>query len=294
MTRYQETIVRLSDGYEAFARYWPSDADTSAGRDAAQRDTPPGAVLHFHGIQSHCGWYTETARAINEAGFAVLQPDRRGSGRNLRDRGHAESAQQLIDDAVTAANDLRRRAGVERVHIIGVSWGGKLAAAMHATAPQLTKSLTLVAPGIFPIVDVSATEKFRIGWSMVANPRRHYDIPLNDPELFTDNPERIRFLEEDELQLHQATAGFFLASRRMDKIWPKMAQAPAVPLHVFLAGDERIIDNEKTREFVRGLDWPRRHVTMYDRSRHTIEFGSDREQFIEDLRSRLGDTAGHG
>lgn len=269
MTEYLDITINLPDGYPAHARHWPA---------------APGApaVLHLHGIQSHGGWYTDTARALNSAGFVVLQPDRRGSGRNQRDRGHAESAQQLIDDGLLCARRLADLSGVARVHIVGVSWGGKLAAAMHVTNSAAIASLTLVAPGIFPIIDVSAAEKFRIGWSMVTEPGKSYPIPLNDAELFTDNPEKKRFLENDPLTLHEATAGFYLASRRMDKIWRKLGETSAVPLHLILAGNERIIDNERTRAFVQELPWPVRRITFYEKSRHTIEFGDDRDAFFAD------------
>jgi alpha-beta hydrolase superfamily lysophospholipase len=262
--------IEMSDGYTAHAEYWTAPAGSPA-------------VLHIHGIQSHCGWYTDTCRAINAAGFAVLQVDRRGCGRNEIARGHAESHQQLIDDGVTAAQVLLDRSGATRVHLVGVSWGGKLVAAMHALHPQRTASLTLIAPGLFPIIDVSNAEKFRIGWSMVAHPDKLYDIPLNDAELFTDNPERIDYIANDPLALHQATAGFFLASRRMDKVCRKLADAPPVPVHLTLAGDERIIDNDHTRKFVAELPWPHRLVSFYENARHTIEFGADRDQFVEDL-----------
>ena len=68
MTAFEEITVTLPDDYSAYARYWPAKA-------------PRGAVLYHHGIQSHCGWYEASAAAIAEAGFAVLQIDRRGSGR---------------------------------------------------------------------------------------------------------------------------------------------------------------------------------------------------------------------
>jgi alpha-beta hydrolase superfamily lysophospholipase len=270
MANYRELDITLGDGYAAYSRYWPVENCRAA-------------ALHIHGIQSHCGWYTATAQRLADSGVAVLQPDRRGSGRNAQARGHAESAQQLIDDALICARRLSELAGVSRVHLIGVSWGGKLAAAMHATEPELTASLALVAPGIHPIIDVSAAEKFRIGWSMVSAPEKHFDIPLNDPELFTSKPEWIRFLVEDEYQIHQATAGFFLASRRMDKIVARLRQSPPAPVHLFLAGEERIIDNQRTRDFIADLPWSHRHVTTYPHSRHTFEFGDDCEAFLGDL-----------
>ncbi len=270
MSNYQEIEVACADGYAAYARYWPAPAGSPA-------------VLYFHGIQSHCGWYTETARAINAAGFAVLQPDRRGSGRNSQARGHADSPQQLIDDAMACVDELRRRSEAERVHLVGVSWGGKLAAAVHIEHPEVITSLTLVAPGLFPIVDVSNADKFRIGWSMVSNPTKLFDIPLNDPELFTGEPDKIAFLRDDHLQLHQATAGFFLASRRMDKLIKKLPDAPPVPIHLLLAGEERIIDNASTRAFVESLPWPNKKISIYPESRHTIEYGPERERFVSDI-----------
>lgn len=278
MPEMRELTITLDDGYPAYACYWPA---------------PPGspAVLHVHGIQSHCGWYTDTAAAINAAGFAVVQYDRRGSGRNERDRGHAESAVQLIQDGLRCARKLCEFSGQRKVHLVGVSWGGKLVTAMHVHEPAITASLVLVAPGLFPIVDVTTAEKFRIGWSMVSNPTRHYDIPLNDPAYFTADPKWVEFLNNDALQVRQATAGFFLASRRMDRICAKLPSAPPVPVQLYLAGEERIINNAATRAFIEKLGWPRWRVKLFERSRHTFEFGPDREEFAADLVGWLRDAS---
>lgn len=270
MALFEEVTIRLPDGYPAYARLWPA-ADAR------------GAVLYLHGIQSHCGWFEASAHRLAQAGFTVLQPDRRGSGRNTRDKGHAESSAQLINDALACADLLAERTACEKCHVLGVSWGGKLAAAMHSTHPDRTASLTLITPGIFPLVGVSTAEMFRIGLSMVGSPNRLFDIPLNDPELFTSVPERIAFLVADPLQLHQATAGFYLASRRMDKIIAGLHKASPAPTHLMLAGDEHIIDNEKTRAFIVDLNWPNAVITTYQHSRHTLEFDPDRDAFLEDL-----------
>ena len=271
VTSVEDITIRLPDGYAAHARLWIPSGPCHGG------------VLYLHGIQSHCGWYEASARAMCESGLTVLQPDRRGSGSNQQERGHAESSSQLIEDALAALDVLSQRCGHEQIHVLGVSWGGKLAVAVHVYDPSRARSLTLVTPGIFPIIDVSASEKFRIGWSMVSNPERYFDIPLNDPELFTADPVWIEFLENDPLQLHQATAGFFLASRRMDKVARRLPDVRPVPLHLVLAGDERIVDNEATRHFVREMHWPHRLITTYERSRHTLEMGPDRERYLRDL-----------
>lgn len=259
MSLFTELAVRLPDGYEAYARYWPAE-------------TPRGAVLYHHGIQSHSGWYHASAALVRDAGYSVLQVDRRGSGCNSQARGHADSAEQLISDAEAAGDELKRRSGFERCHVVGVSWGGKLAVAAHAAHPERALSLTLVTPGLFPIIGVSKTTMAQIGFAMLYEPKLLFDIPLNDPVMFTKVERWQAFFRDDELTLRQCTAGFYLASRRMDRIVNRLRDSRPVPVHLFLAGEERIVDNDATEEFVRGLGWPGTQITTYATARHSLEF----------------------
>jgi alpha-beta hydrolase superfamily lysophospholipase len=270
MPSFQELQITLPDGYPAYARYWAA----SPAR---------GAVLYHHGIQSHGGWYETSPRRLTEAGFAVLQVDRRGSGRNQTDRGHAESAEQLIADAQTGREELLRRSGCRQFHVVGVSWGGKLAVAAYVVDPANVRSLSLVTPGLFPIVNVSKAERTEIGFSMLYEPTRLYDIPLNDPELFTADPRWQEFFRRDPLTLRQCTAGFYLASRRMDRIVKRLPASPPVPIHLFVAGEEQIIDNAATTSFFHQLHFPGSRITAYDTARHSLEFEADREAYFKDL-----------
>ena len=67
MPAFEELTIRLPDGYRAYARLWKANPSRAA-------------VLFLHGIQSHAGWYDLSASRLAQAGFTVLQPDRRGSG----------------------------------------------------------------------------------------------------------------------------------------------------------------------------------------------------------------------
>jgi len=269
MARSDELTITLPDGYEAFARLW-------------RPEVLRGAVLHHHGIQSHSAWYAGSAEKLCDAGYAVLQVDRRGSGRNEADRGHALSADQLIDDARVARDELRTRVGVDRHHVAGVSWGGKLAVAAYLDHPEGVASLTLVTPGLFPLVGVSKDEAHRIGVAMIYEPETYFDIPLNDPAMYTSDEAYRAFHATDPRTLTQCTAAFYLASRRMDKPIRKLGGMPPVPIHLMLAGDERIVDNEKTLEFFTKLGWPDVLVKYYDGARHSVEFEVP-DRFYADL-----------
>lgn len=314
MIEMESIRIRYADLYETHARLWLPPA-------------PRGAVLYLHGIQSHGLWFETSARRLAEAGYAVLLPDRRGSGRNEVERGYTPSAWRLLRDAAEGLDELHIRTGLTRFHVVGISWGGKLALALHRYFPARFASLTLIAPGLFPKVDIPLMEKIRVGWSAIANRHAEFDIPLNDPEMFTANSARQAFIRNDKLALRKVTAAFLLASRKLDRYVQKAENrnaetpkkdAPAVsadqhrgsnqtpppaspdaeghpaphdaesyrqgcPLQVFLAGQDRIIDNARTRAFVRGLPWPRREITEYPQAHHTLEFEADPAPFLDDL-----------
>ena len=270
MVEAEPVALEMSDGYRVFARWWASDSCHSV-------------TVYLHGIQSHGGWFCGSASYLASHGVSVLLPDRRGSGRNQPERGHAPSARRLIADVLEAIHWAGRAAGRDRVRLVGVSWGGKLAAAAQQAAPHSVTSLALVAPGLFPKVDLSWRAKLSVGLAGLLGPRRHFDIPLNEPELFTANPERIRYIRDDPLRLRTATASFLIASRRLDLAARRLGRGPATMLHLFLAGHDDIIDNQRTKAWVRDLSWPQRRITQYTGTRHTLEFEPSPEKFFGDL-----------
>ncbi len=267
---FQEVTVTLGDGYPAYARFWGAPQ-------------PRGALLHLHGIQSHCGWYEQSAARLCRAGYAVLQPDRRGSGRNPAPRGHARSCGELIDDARCCLTWLQRRTGRAAADVLGISWGGRLAVALCLAEPAGVHSLTLVSPGLFPKIDVSPAQKFRIGVAMLGDGSRQFDIPLNDPELFTSQPRWIEFLRRDRLALHQVSAAFLLATRRLDSAIRGFPAQPPRPVHLLVGSDDRIIDVPRTVEYVTHLNWPQTRITRYTPARHTLEFEAVAEDYCNDV-----------
>ncbi|MBI5762339.1 MAG: alpha/beta fold hydrolase [Planctomycetes bacterium] len=273
MSRPLIDTLRLSDGYHARARWW-------------RPPNPRGAVLYFHGIQSHGDWYEASASKLADAGFTVLLPDRRGSGLNQRDRGHVDSVERAVNDANDALNSLLAETHQSSAHVVGVSWGGKLAVCLASQLPQKIASLSLIAPGLFPRVDLTTAEKFRVGLSLLNDPDRIFDIPLNSPEFFTANPERIRYVNNDPLMLRQVTARFLLATRRMDRIVARFKTSGYNrPIHLMLAGHDRVIHNDPTRNWLRALPIAGVKVSDYPDAHHTLEFEPDPAPFIHDLTS---------
>ena len=249
---------------------------------------PEGSpVLYAHGVQSHPGWFIASAAALAQNGRRVFQVTRRGSGVNTHSRGHAPSAKRLLDDIRTSVDFILERTGARRIHLMGVSWGGKLLAAYLAGQSQSQQdrfaSLTLIAPGIASLVDVSPATKCGIVLSLVVCPRKEFDIPLNDVDLFTDNESMLAYLRADPFRLNKATARFLYSSHCLDRLLSRAASGCIrVPTTLILARRDRIIDNVATRRIVERLTEGAPVVKEFD-SAHTLEFAADPQQFYDAL-----------
>ena len=241
-------------------------------------DPRRASVVGLHGIQSHGEWYDDTCRALAAAFFDVTFLDRRGSGLNVKDRGDTLSFRRLLDDIAGVLRDQPRPR-----FLIGISWGGKLAVALQRRHPGLTDGLVLIAPGLCPRVRPPLGQWVRIVASRLVSPRRQFSIPLNEPELFTENPERRQFIRDDPLALREASARFLFESARMDVYLRFAPRHVTMPVLVLLAGADRIIDNEATRTYVERFAGEDKIIIEYPNAHHTLEFEPGGPPFLGDL-----------
>jgi alpha-beta hydrolase superfamily lysophospholipase len=260
-----------SDGYPLHVAAW-----RPAGR-------PKGLVVVLHGVQSHSGWYHNLGRNLAAAGYLASFPDRRGSGANRADRGHASSAGRLVRDLVEWARALHAEYPATPIALAGISWGGKLAVIAAARHPELIDALALICPGLQPRVGVSFKEKLLIAWSLVANPRRTFPIPLSDPALFTASPEGQTFIAADPYSLREGTAGLLAASFFIDRAVGRAAARIEQPALLMLAGRDRIIDNASTLAYFDKLRSTDRQVIEYPEGHHTLEFEPNPSRYALDL-----------
>jgi alpha-beta hydrolase superfamily lysophospholipase len=61
---------------------------------------------------------------------------------------------------------------------------------------------------------------------------------------------------------------------------------------LMLAGQDRIINNERTRSFVQSFASQDKRIIDYPEAHHTLEFEPDPSKFIEDLRNWLDSQNG--
>lgn len=269
-----QTFV-TSDGYQFRYRHWLATG-------------PKGYVVALHGIQSNSGWYAYSSRRLCEAGFDVRFLDRRGSGLNEADRGHAVHPDRLVNDVVQFLCRVRherdRESPQSPIILMGVSWGGKLAAVVAGRRPELCEGLALLYPGLTPRIRPSWWQRLLLKLAMrTGRQRRLAAIPLDDPELFTAQSEWQQFIRNDERSLHEATVGFLAASVALDAELPSLVANIHCPMLLMLAGRDRIIDNDATKQLFDRFGSADRRLLVYEDAAHTLEFEPNRESIVDDL-----------
>lgn len=275
-----------SDGYRSQYRRWAPAA------------APPKAhLVALHGIQSHSGWYDYSSERLCNAGYEVSFLDRRGSGFNDADRGHAVHWERLVNDVVQFLTALRVRSASSAnrlrrpVVLLAVSWGGKLAAVTAARRPELIDALALLYPGLCAKVRPRWDQLARLRLAELLDIRRKLvPIPLRDPALFTGEPTWQEFIRRDERALHEVTTSFLIANRELDRLVAATAASIRCPVLMMLAGRDRIIDNEATRRFFDRIASSSKRLIEYPAAQHTLEFEPNRDEFIADLIRWLDDT----
>jgi acylglycerol lipase len=265
------------DGYRFFVRVW-------------EPPRPWGRVFLLHGIISHSGWYEPTCRMLAAAGLEVHFLDRRGSGLNAAQRGDVDTFQTWISDVA----DYVERASSDGLPAVlaGISWGGKLAAAVAKSRPDLLRGLVLICPGIHALRGPGRIQRLIIRLLNRTGLRRfRVKIPLQDPELFTDSRQAQRAIDVDPLVLRRVTMHFARESMALDHYLQGVAESVATPTLLMLAGRDRIIDNGRTRQFFQKLGCQKK-LLEYPQAAHTFEFEPNPGQIVRDLLAWMTDLLG--
>lgn len=257
------------DGGDIFYREWKGNAKGDV-------------IVYLHGIESHTGWFVDTAAALNHRGFIVYALERRGSGVNRVNRGYIKSFQVLIDDLKSALELIKKENPGKKVYLIGLCWGGKLAVTFAALKQGLIDGLILLAPAIKTKVTLTLGQRLDVLFSNFFRPRKLFAVPIED-SMFTKNPRYLEFIKNDSLKLTRVTARFFFETARMDMRLDRIAGDVRLPVLLLLAGDDRVVDNVLIKKWFKSVASEDKTMKIYHDSFHAIEFEDEARELVEDI-----------
>jgi 2-dehydropantoate 2-reductase len=236
-----------------------------------RRDGNRSACLYLHGIESHSEWFHTPAGLLAAGGVDVWALDRRGAGLSAEAGPFVGSFETYWHDYRDLAIELRR--DYERVHLVALSWGGRLAVLLAGRDPDFFDTVAFLTPGFRPKVGYSLKEKWRIHQASWRRPQELFDLPI-DPEMFTEKAEALEYIRNDPLRTRRVPARFLRDMPALGKLVWKLAPRVTSPAAMYLAEKESIIDARYARKVMRRLRVrpERKRVRTFHAAKHALVF----------------------
>jgi alpha-beta hydrolase superfamily lysophospholipase len=240
------------------------------------------AVLIFlHGLKSHAGWFLDAGEGLAARGIRVYAFDRRGSGRSSEPRGDIGDYRKWLEDIRAVTSLVREENPGLACHLLGHCFGAKQALAFSLAYPGEVRSLILVAPPHFSLkADLTVIEKLKalLGW--IAGRDMKIPVPVED-EMFTQDPEKLRFIREDALRLLEMTPRLCMETFKMDRWVRKRHFRFAHPVLIMLARYDEVIDPFRAqKKFYPRLRAPEKGLEIYE-ARHDLFFEPCKEKVLD-------------
>jgi len=220
----------------------PEWIDVGGLRVAYRRKGDGPATLYLHGAGFTRMWlplYERLSRSVD-----LICPEHPGYG-------ETEMPDWLdgFDDLVIHYDVLLDALELERVHLVGYSLGGWIAAELAVFYPRRFASLTLVTPAGLRIPGKPAADLFAM------DPERLFMTLFNDPTRLPEVLPDFESLEEIEHQYGEAATLARLAwNPRFDpKLEPRLARVEC-PALVVGAERDRLLHNESAERFADLID----------------------------------------
>ena len=225
-------------------------------------------LLYLHGIESHGAWFLPAAYLLRDHGCTTYLLDRRGSGLNLVPTpGDTPAFRLLLEDI----RSFRKHLGDPDLHLVGLSWGGKLATAAALDQPRGLKSLILITPGLKARVRLSMRSKVALFLGLFLLGKNKLKIPI-EPEMFTQTSRFLEFIRNDPWRLREVSGRFLLGSHYLERMIKKRVRDLRLPILLFSAGKDRIIDNQGVLDVLSALEEGQVQRHHFEEASHSIQF----------------------
>jgi pyruvate dehydrogenase E2 component (dihydrolipoyllysine-residue acetyltransferase) len=218
----------------------PRDLDAGGRRlrilELGRGDGVPVVFIHGFGADLNTWMFNQPALAEGRRAIAVDLPGHGGSAKAV-----GAGDPDTLAAAVAAALAALCR---DRVHLVGHSLGGALAALVALTRPKQTASLTLIAPaGLGPAINGRFIDGF-LGLARRREAAEVLGLLVHDPALVSrtmiEDVLRYKRLDGVGAALAAIAAAWFADGRQGLDLAPRLADL-AVPMQILWGREDRII-----------------------------------------------------
>ncbi len=242
-------------------------------------------IIAIHGWGTHSDRLKHPAEYLTEKGYAVYAFDLRGHWRNAGDiPGHIDSIDHIQKDTLLFIDLLREIAHDKKIFLMGHSFGGLMSLIFAINHPNLSGVL-ISSPLLGLFLKLSMGKKVIKSISKTLDrlsPNKILDNLIDQNQLTSD----LKILREHIADKHKTEVISAKSATEIDR-FSKWTMDNAIkllsPLFLMQAGDDKIVDKEKTKQFFKLVKIKDKTYREYDGFLHELWNEKGRAQVYQDM-----------
>ncbi len=224
------------DGTTMLLRIWRPEVESKA------------VILGIHGLGSHSGLLDFIAEQFTTQGYTFYAPDMRGFGAYPGRKGHVENYDEYIDDMESLVAYLKLMHHDSKLFLFGHSLGGLHIIRYIARHPGEADAIMLSCPAVSEKLKMSGAVRALVKFLSKLNVKIYFNNGL-DYDLLSRNPEVVKRNREDPLRFDKVTPRYGFEGLKASEEGFNLASNITIPVLVQQAGEDKIVDPERNKEF---------------------------------------------
>lgn len=244
-----------------------------------------GSVVLMHGLGEHSGRYRQLAGFFNECGLSVRTYDHRGHGRSQGKRGDVINGDPMLQDAQIIIDDFSSRYS-EPPFLFGHSMGGLFAARFALARLSPLRGLILSSPALSLRLSPFQASMLKILHRVAPS----LGVPNGVSATFlSHDPKMVAAYKADPLVHGRISARLLRSMLSSIAYCQSHAGSLAIPALMLVAGDDRLLDPDGSRQFFAHTPPGLAEMHVYDDMYHEIFNELDAQRPLADLKTWLDD-----
>ena len=242
-------------------------------------------IIAIHGWGTHSDRLKHPADYLTEKGYAVYAFDLRGHWRNAGDiPGHIDSMDHLQKDTLLFMDMLHEIAKDKKIFLMGHSFGGLMSLIFGINHPNLSGVL-ISSPLLGMFLKLSMGKKVikSISKTLVKlSPNKILDNLIDQNQLTSD----LKILRGHIADKHKTEVISAKSATEIDKFskWAmENASKLLCPIFLMQAGDDKIVDKSKTKQFFEQVKSKDKTYREYKGFLHELWNDKGRAQVYQDM-----------
>ena len=230
---------------------------------------PRAIFLSVHGLGAHTGRWEAMAEFFLNKGISSYAVELRDFNTYHR-------------DILQLACLIAKNNPAKKIFLVGESLGGLVSFLLAIEKPDIFSGLICLSPAFANRLSLSLAECAKIFLALLYDKKKHFNVPF-DSSMFTRDVAHIKKMHSDKREIRSASAIVLVKIVLFQAYSNIVKRKLKTPVLFLLAGDDKIVIQEKTREIFNGLTVKDKTLIEYPGMYHSLSIELGKEKVFEDL-----------